>query len=300
MSGLGRLEAQVHPGFPRLTDGAKLERSDPWSGSGRRPAPAGLAQLKSRLAVQVHPEFHRLTNGAKLERSDPWSDSGRRPASAGLGQRSAPPSVPGPGALGLSQHARPGAACSSATRGPRPRVLGPRPGIAWGRLVHVSTPTRAVGSTRRSSARHPSQCPEAHRPSAPSQCPIAVTARRLDSRHPSQYPEAHGPSVPHARLDAPWWRWASGLPSQAERPASQPAGPGVPSRASLSVPGAATRPPATRHPPPRHNVRPVPIPTQARASATGGCGTGQHKHSTAGKRMQGKVMADQAQRGPGG
>jgi hypothetical protein len=121
----GRLAVQVHPEFHRLTDGAKLERSDPWSGSGRRPAPAGLAQLKSRLAVQVHPEFHRLTNGAKLERSDPWSDSGRRPASAGLDQRSAPPSVSGPGALGLSQHVRPGAACSSATRGPPP--AGSRP-----------------------------------------------------------------------------------------------------------------------------------------------------------------------------
>jgi len=181
-----------------------------------------------------------------------------------------PPSIPGQGALRLCQHASPGVACSAADREPRPKVLGPRPGIAWGRLVHVSTPTRAVRSTRRSSARHPSQCPEAHRPSAPGQCPIAVTARRLDSRHPSQYPEAHGPSVPHARMDAPWQRWASGLPSQAERPASQPAGPGVPSRSSHSVPGAAIRPPATRHSPPRPSVRPVPIPTQARASATGG------------------------------
>jgi hypothetical protein len=203
VSGLGRLEAQVHPEFRGLTNGAKLERSDPWRGSGRRPAPAGLAQKKGRLSTQVHLEFHRLTNGAKLERSDPWSGSGPRPAPAGLGQRSAP-SVPGQGALGLCQHARPGVACSAAARGPRPKALGPRPGIAWGRLVHVSTPSRAVRSTRRSSARHPSQCPEAHRPSAPSQCPMAVTARRLDSRHPSQYPEAHGPSVPRARLDAPW------------------------------------------------------------------------------------------------
>jgi hypothetical protein len=42
---------------------------------------------------------------------------------------------------------------------PRPQVLGPRPGIAWGRLFHVSTPTRAVSGARRSGARHPSQSP---------------------------------------------------------------------------------------------------------------------------------------------
>ena len=232
-----------------------------------------------RLAAQVHPEFHRLTNGAKLERSDPWSGSGRRPAPAGLGQRSAP-SVPGPGALGLCQHARPGVACSGAARGPLPKVLGPRPGIAWGRLVHVSTQTRAIESTRRSSARHPSQCPEAHRPSAPSQCPIAVTARRLDSRHPSQYPEAHGPSVPRARLDAPWWRWAACLPSQAERPASQPAGPGSPAERVSACPG---RPPgpqrrgilhrATTSARYRSRPRPAPPPLGAAALAnTSGSG----------------------------
>ena len=67
------------------------------------------------------------------------------------------------------------------------------------------------------------------------------------------------------------------LPTEPSRATSVPAsGPRVPSRASLSVPGAATRPPATRHPPPRHNVRPVPIPTQARASAHGASSTGQH------------------------
>jgi hypothetical protein len=54
------------------------------------------------------------------------------------------------------------------------------------------------------------------------------------------------------------------LSSRAERPATQPAGPRVPSPASLSVPGATTRPPASRafaprsakRPPPRHSVRP--------------------------------------------
>jgi hypothetical protein len=195
-----------------------------------------------------------------------------------------PPSVPGPGALGLCQRARPGVACPGAARGPRPQVLGPRPGIAWGRLFHVSTPTRAVSGARRSGARHPSQCPEAHRPSAPSQYPMAVTARRLDSRHPSQYPEAHGPSVPRARLDASWWRGTACLPSQAERPAFQPASPGSPAERISACPG---RPPGPQRRGPSPRAQPsilhratasarVPIPTQARASATGGCGTGQH------------------------
>ncbi len=58
----------------------------------------------------------------------------RRPDSA-----RATPSVPGPGAQGLCQRARPGVACSGAASGPRPLVLGPRPGIAWGRLFHIST-----------------------------------------------------------------------------------------------------------------------------------------------------------------
>ncbi len=202
--------------------------------------------------------------------------SRRRPGSA--------PSVPGPGALGLCQRGRPEVACSGAARGPRPQVLGPRPGIAWGRLVHVSTPTRALSSARRSGARHPSQCPEAHRPSAPSQCPMAVTARRLDSRHPSQYPEAHGPSVPRARLDASWWRGTACLPSLAERPAFQPAGPRSPAERISACPG---RPPGPQRRWPSPRAQPsilhratasarVPIPTQARASATVGCGTGQH------------------------
>jgi hypothetical protein len=46
------------------------------------------------------------------------------------------------------ERARPGVACSGAARGPRPQFLCPRPGIAWGRLFHVSTPARAVSSAR--------------------------------------------------------------------------------------------------------------------------------------------------------
>jgi hypothetical protein len=67
---------------------------------------------------------------------------------------------------------------------------------------------------------------------------------RGEVRIRSQYPEAHGLSVPRARLVGSQRRRAHRLSSRAERPASQPAGPRVPSRASLSVPGAATRPPS--------------------------------------------------------
>ncbi len=106
---------------------------------------------------------------------------------------------------------------------------------------------------------------------------MAVTARRLDSRHSSQYPEAHGPSVPRARLDASWWRWAASIPSQAERPASQPAGPGTPTQRFSACPG---RPPDPQRRWPSPHAQPsilhrattsarVPIPTQARASDTG-------------------------------
>ncbi len=108
------------------------------------------------------------------------------------------------------------------------------PGVACSTLV----PRRArLASARRSGARNPSQCPAAHRPSASSQYPMAVTARRLDSRHPSQYPEAHGPSVPRARLDASWWRRATCLPSRAELPASEPAGPGSSAERDSACPG---------------------------------------------------------------
>ncbi len=187
-----------------------------------------------------------------------------------------PPSVPGPGALGLCQHARPGVAWSSETRGPRPQVLGPRPGIAWGRLFHVSTPTRAVSSARRSGARHPSQCPNAHRPSAPKSVPLSCNRAAVRLAPSESVPRGtRAVSAPRAVGCA---LVALGrLPTEPSRATSVPAsGPRAPSRANLSVPGAATRPPATRHPPPRHTVRPVPIPTQARASATGGSGTGQH------------------------
>jgi hypothetical protein len=155
------------------------------------------------------------------------------------------------------------------------------PGVACSTLV----PLRArLARARRSGACHPSQFPAAHRQSASSQYPMATTARRLDSRHPSQYPEAPGPLVPRARLDESRWRWAACLPSRAERPASQPAGPGSPAERDSACPG---RPPDPQRRGPSLHAQPstlnlatasarVPIPTQARASAIGGCGTGQH------------------------
>jgi len=129
----------------------------------------------------------------------------------------------------------PGVACPGAARGPRPQVLGPRPGIAWGRLFHVSTPTRAV--SRRTAV----MC-------APSES-VPRGARAVSA------PRAVGCVL------MAWNR----LLTEPSRATSVPAsGPRVPGRANLSVPGAATRPPATRafaprsakHPPPRHSLRP--------------------------------------------
>ena len=106
---------------------------------------------------------------------------------------------------------------------------------------------------------------------------MAVTARRLDSRHPSQYPEAHGPSVPRARLGGPCNVRPTRLSRRAERPATQPS---ESQRARSDHPTSQHRGPSSRaRPSALHRATAsarVPIPTQARASATGGCGTGQH------------------------
>jgi len=110
-----------------------------------------------------------------------------------------------------------------------------------------------------------------------SQYPMAVTARRLVSRHPSQYPEAHGPSVPPARLGGPCNIWLTRLSRRAERPATQPS---ESQRARSNHPTSQHRGPSSRaRPGALHRATAsarVPTPTQARASATGGCGTGQH------------------------
>ncbi len=49
-------------------------------------------------------------------------------------------SIPERSGLGLCQQAHPSAACSGAAGGTPTGVFGPRPGIAWGRLLRVSTP----------------------------------------------------------------------------------------------------------------------------------------------------------------
>ena len=147
-----------------------------------------------RLTARDHPEVDRLPHRAK--RTDPSSGSGRRPAPAGLDQRAAP-SAPGPAPWGSA---------SVPARESPARVL-------------------PVGPGRRFSARDPASPGVACSTLVPRRARLA-NAQRADARHPSQCPEAHGPSVPRARLDASCWRWAACLPSQAERPAFQPAGPG--------------------------------------------------------------------------
>jgi hypothetical protein len=109
------------------------------------------------------------------------------------------------------------------------------------------------------------------------QYPMAVTARRLVSRHPSQYPEAHGPSVPRARLGGPCCVGPARLSRRAERPATQPS---ESQRARSDHPTSQRcEPSPSARPGALHRATAsarAPIPTQARASATGGCGTGQH------------------------
>ncbi len=158
-------------------------------------------------------QVYRLPSQAK--RSDPSGGSGRRPAPAGIGSR-ATSSVPGQGAQGLCQRARPGVACSGAARGPRPQVLGQRPCIAWGRLLlHVSTPAHAV--SKRTADRYvPSESvplgtqavTQVSRAPLQSQYSMVITTRLLVSRHPSQYPKAV--SAPRA---VSWGPEASGPPT---------------------------------------------------------------------------------------
>jgi hypothetical protein len=131
----------------------------------------------------------------------------------------------------------------------------------------------------------PAQAPSTARPSPPgsepgpgprlrywptSQYPMAATARRLVSRHPSQYPEAHGPSVPPARLDGPCGVGPTRLSSRAEHPATPPS---EPQRARGNHPTSQRRRPSSRaQPSTLHRATAsalVPIPTHARASATG-------------------------------
>ena len=169
----------------------------------------------------------------------------RPPATRAFAPRSAKQPPPlhkvRPGTAQRSGPGRPGAlpACPPGSRllgcGPwaRPQVLGPRPGIAWGRLFHVSTPTRAV--SRRTAVR----C-------APSES-VPRGTRAVSA------PRAVGCVL--AALGRP--------PAEPSRATSVPAsGPRVPSRASLSEGGHATpserafAPRSARQPPPLHNVRP--------------------------------------------
>ncbi len=99
---------------------------------------------------------------------------------------------------------------------------------------------------------HPSQSPVARRPLLVAPCSndglAAVPARATSV--PASGPQEYGVRVPGplARLSR-----VTGLRPPSTRPGPRPA----------------------RHPPSHHRVRPEPIPTQARASATGATSTGQ-------------------------
>jgi hypothetical protein len=218
-----------------------------------------------RLAAQDHPEADRLTHGAKLERADPSGGSGRRPAPAGLGQRAAPkrsgPGPPGalpacpPGSLPLGCDPwAPAAGSRPATR-PRHRLGSPVPRQypdARGWQTHGSQ----VRAIRVSAPRHTGRQPQVSTHS----CSRAAVRLAPSESVPRGTRAISAPRAVGCVLVA-----LGRLPTEPSRATSVPAsGPRVPSRASLSVPGAATRPPATRafaprsgkQPPPLHNVRP--------------------------------------------
>ncbi len=155
----------------------------------------------------------------------------------------------------LSQQTRPGVAHAGAAGGSPPGESGPRPCIARGRLLHVSTPGINVSKARAVYVASFESVPRGARAvSRKLSPPLDFTAPRLGSRRPSQYPEAHRPSVPRARCVA---TTASG-PSRAERPATQPAGPLQPAL------GQATSTAPQGSPVYRTRPRPAPPPQELR------------------------------------
>jgi hypothetical protein len=179
--------------------------------------------------------------------------------------------------------------------GPRPARTTTRPAGPKSERVMCAQRGATSLSPSHQPGQRPAHAPSTARQSAPGsdpdpsprlrhwptrQYPMAVTARRLVSRHPSQYPEAHGPSVPHARLGGPCNVRPARLSPRAERPAAPPS---ETQRAGSDHPTAQHRGPSSRaRPRALHRATAsarVPTPTQARASATGGCGTGQHNRS---------------------
>ena len=170
-------------------------------------------------------------------------------------------SVPERSGPELSQQTHQGVAHAGAAGGSPAGESGPRPGIAWGRLLHVSTPGLNVSKARAVYVAPSESVPRGARAvsrklSKSESVPLDFTAPRLGSRRPSQYPEAHRPSVPRARLVV---TTASG-PSRAERPATQPAGPLAPAERSAAHPGTPPVCPATRASSPRSAKRPPPRP----------------------------------------
>ena len=85
------------------------------------------------------------------------------------------------------------------------------PGITWGSLLHVSAPACTVScragdqicAIRVSTPRSAGSPPQVGLTPNQGQYPMALTALQIVSRHPSQFPEAHRPSVPRVRLVGP-------------------------------------------------------------------------------------------------
>ena len=211
-----------------------------------------------RLAARVHLEVDGLTHGAK--RTDPSSGSGRRPAPAGLGQRAAPkrsgPGPPGalpacpPGSLPLG--CDPWAPAAGSRPATRHRLGSPVP-RQYPDARDWQPPGSQVRAIRVSAPRHTGRQPQVSTHS----CSRAAVRLAPSESVPRGTRAVSAPRAVGCVLVA-----LGRLPTEPSRATSVPAsGPRVPSRASLSVPGAApaTRalaPRSAKQPPPLHNVRP--------------------------------------------
>jgi hypothetical protein len=154
----------------------------------------------------------------------------------------------------------------------------------------ISTPARVVSTPFAPAVSFaPSESvPHGSRAVSRTLVPRHAPHRRLASRHPSQFPMAHRLSVPRARVTETFPRRAPPLRARAN--CNLKAGPGsrpaedqrtsVPSHDCPASPASGLHHPKpgprpAGRPPPSQQVRPEPIPTQARASATGATSTGQ-------------------------
>ncbi len=190
-------------------------------------------------------------------------------------------------------------------------------------------------TARRLVSRHPSQYPEAHGPSVPRWGPPTLNPSRATSVPASGPPGPQPSESQRARGGHPTPSAAGLRPALSQAPSTAPQRPpGYRSRprpappplgaAALANTKSARRSLTLQQSTPNISCanqseseaeHSPPLPSTAQRSraqlfksstaiqSTAQRSEAQHsdpKHSTAGKRMQGKVMADQAQRGPGG